>query len=223
MTISQTTVMRGLGGMIILILPLFLFAGRINYWQGWLFVGALLASMLANAFIVKADLVEERFNPGKGVKNWDKLILGAMTVLYIAMLVTGGLDSGRYNWSGAQPWWVYALGLVLYAAGQVFFLWAKATNRWFSSVVRLQTDRSQVVCQDGPYRLVRHPGYVGGLLYGLGMALLLGSLWALIPQIIAAILLVVRTALEDRMLKAELPGYGEYSRKVKRRLIPGVW
>jgi protein-S-isoprenylcysteine O-methyltransferase Ste14 len=223
MKITKTVVVRGLGGILVLVLPVFLLAGRVDYWQGWLFVGVMLAFMLGNMFIIKGDLADERLKPGEGVKSWDRRIMGTLTVLYIAMIVIGGLDSGRFSWSGTQPWWVYVLGVGLYAVGQVLFLWAKAANRWFSSVARLQPDRGQAVCQEGPYQWMRHPGYVGGVLYGLAMPLMLGSLWALIPQGIAALLLVVRTSLEDRMLQAELPGYAEYAQKVKSRLIPGVW
>jgi protein-S-isoprenylcysteine O-methyltransferase Ste14 len=98
-----------------------------------------------------------------------------------------------------------------------------ASNRFFSTAVRIQDDRGQTVAQGGPYRYVRHPGYVGFILAGASTALLLGSLWALVPSAISGALLVVRTALEDRTLCAELDGYEEYSRRVRHRLVPGIW
>jgi protein-S-isoprenylcysteine O-methyltransferase Ste14 len=102
-------------------------------------------------------------------------------------------------------------------------LWAIWINRFFSSVVRIQKERGQEVIQDGPYRFVRHPGYVGGILLALGNALVLGSLWALIPAGIMSLLLVIRTYLEDITLQRELPGYTDYTRKVKYRLLPWIW
>ena len=102
-------------------------------------------------------------------------------------------------------------------------LWAKQVNRYFSSVVRIQADRGQTVCRDGSYRYLRHPGYVGGLLYMLAGTLVLGSLWALALQLLACVLLVARTALEDRALQQELSGYAAYAQKVKYRLLPKVW
>ena len=96
-------------------------------------------------------------------------------------------------------------------------------NAYFSTAVRIQTDRGHTVCRTGPYRYVRHPGYLGFILQSIAVPILLGSLWALVPGIVAAALMVVRTALEDRTLQAELLGYQQYSREVRYRLIPGIW
>ncbi len=117
----------------------------------------------------------------------------------------------------------YALAVGLYLLGQAIFVWARTTNANFSSVVRIQTDRGHTVCKNGPYRFVRHPGYVGGILMALAMGVALGSWWACIPQVLAALLLVWRTSREDPTLQAELPGYKEYARETKYRLLPGVW
>ena len=113
--------------------------------------------------------------------------------------------------------------VAVYLLGQAIFIWARTTNAYFSSVVRIQTERGQTVCREGPYRFVRHPGYVGGILFGLAGPMLLGSMWAVIPQAVAAMLIIWRTHMEDRTLQAELPGYAEYTREVKYRLLPGVW
>lgn len=143
--------------------------------------------------------------------------------MYFAFLIVACLDAGRFGWTGGLPWWLYALSIALFIVGQAIFLWAKVTNRYFSSVVRIQTDRGQTVCEDGPYRHVRHPGYAGSLIWTIVSPLMLGSVWALIPSVIAAALLVIRTRLEDDTLKKELPGYVEYASRVKYRLVPGVW
>jgi protein-S-isoprenylcysteine O-methyltransferase Ste14 len=101
--------------------------------------------------------------------------------------------------------------------------WAEAVNKFFEPTVRIQTDRGQTVIDSAPYATVRHPGYVGGLLFAVGTALGLGSLWALIPAGIACLLLILRTQWEDQTLQAELPGYREYTERVRYKLIPGVW
>jgi protein-S-isoprenylcysteine O-methyltransferase Ste14 len=133
------------------------------------------------------------------------------------------LDAGRYKWSPKFNWVVYALSIGLYLSGQALFLWAKRTNHYFSSVVRIQKDRKQEVCQEGPYKVVRHPGYVGWIIYTLFTPLIVGSLWGLIPQGFSILLMLIRTRLEDDLLKKELPGYASYANKVKFRLVPGIW
>ncbi len=105
----------------------------------------------------------------------------------------------------------------------MIFLWARYVNDYFSSVARIQLDRGQTVCKKGPYRFVRHPGYVGGILYGLATPLVLGSIWALIPQTIAVLLLIWRTGKEDQMLRDELSGYLDYCQETTSRLVPSVW
>jgi protein-S-isoprenylcysteine O-methyltransferase Ste14 len=157
------------------------------------------------------------------MKRWDKWYFAFTTPLYLLTLVIAGLDAGRFHWTAELPVWVYALSALVYVLGQGIHLWAKHTNRFFSSVVRIQLDRGQQVCRDGPYRLVRHPGYVGGQLFSIVTPLILGSLWALIPAGVAAVLLIVRTALEDRTLQRELPGYTAYAQEVRYRLVPGIW
>jgi protein-S-isoprenylcysteine O-methyltransferase Ste14 len=133
-----------------------------------------------------------------------------------------GLDA-RFGWSSAMPASVYWSSVALYLIGQAIFVWARYTNRYFSSVVRIQTDRGQTVCKEGPYRFVRHPGYLGGFLFTATMGLMLGSWWAFIPQLIAALMLIPRTILEDRTLQAELPGYRDYVLETRYRLLPGIW
>jgi protein-S-isoprenylcysteine O-methyltransferase Ste14 len=187
--------------------------------------GALNLLMLVLSYLLlrgQQELIRERLSPGKGMKGWDKAYFVLSSPLYLAALVLAALEGGRFHWGPPVPLWAYLLGGAVYAAGQFFHLWAKATNRWFSSVMRIQKDRQQTVCADGPYRLVRHPGYLGGLLFTIATPLLLGSWLALIPHAAVAALLVLRTCLEDRTLKEELPGYAEYARKVRRRLCP-IW
>ncbi len=217
-------ILRGLLAPPLIFAFLFLVAGRWNYWQGWVYAGlnsSILLLMVLLSFR-NPELVEERLNPKEGMKSWDKVYFGITTSLYFLALILAGLDA-RYSWSPGLPPSVYGLGVGVYLIGQAIFLWARYTNRFFSSVVRIQQDRGQVVCKDGPYRYVRHPGYVGGILYTAVIGLILGSLWACIPQLLASGLLIWRTAMEDKTLQAELPGYVEYSREIRYRLLPGVW
>jgi protein-S-isoprenylcysteine O-methyltransferase Ste14 len=122
-----------------------------------------------------------------------------------------------------MPLSVYWGSVIIYLIGQTIFLWARYTNNYFSSVVRIQTDRGHTVCKEGPYRFVRHPGYVGGFLFTITIGLMLGSWWASIPQVFAALMLVWRTAREDKTLQVELPGYAQYATETRFRLVPGIW
>ena len=215
--------LRALLGPVVMIGLLFLGAGTWDYWQAWVYfiVNMIILTLMATVLTPNYELVEERLNPKKGMKNWDKFYFAVTTPLYILALVIAGLDA-RFGWSNI-PLTVYWTSVAIYILGQAIFQWARYTNQYFSSVVRIQTDRGQTVCKDGPYKYVRHPGYVGGFLFTIIMGLMLGSWWASIPQVIAAFMLVWRTAREDKTLQAELPGYKEFTNETKYRLLPGVW
>ncbi len=204
---------------------IFVSAGRLTYWQGWVYGGVSIILFVTSApmFINKTDLIKERQRPGPGVKWWDKIFFALYVPGYIAVYIVGCLDAGRFGWSPQLPASVYAIGYTVLAASHFLVMWAMWTNRFFSSAVRIQTDRGHAVVQDGPYRFVRHPGYMAGILMGGCIALVLGSLWALIPAAFVAVLVVVRTYLEDITLQRELAGYGEYVEKVKYRIVPGIW
>lgn len=170
-------------------------------------------------------LIAERQNAAsmRGAKAWDK-VLAPLMALSIGhpLVIVAGLDH-RFGRSPDMPLWLNVLGFVLISLGYAFATWAMAENRFFSSMVRIQTDRGHEVCDTGPYRIVRHPGYAGNIPPLLGIALALGSVWALVPALAALIITLIRTALEDRTLMEELPGYQDYARRVRHRLIPGVY
>ncbi len=216
---------RALSGMFLLILIVFFSAGQLDYWQGWVYIDLSLIVLLVTAWVLRENpgLISERLHPGPGTKAWDKAYFALSTPLYFMAIVMAGIDVGRGHWTTRFPAGFYMVGIILFVFGQALFLWAKKVNFYFSSVVRIQTDRGQTVCCEGPYQFVRHPGYLAGIVFGLATPLILGSLWALIPQGLAAALLVARTALEDRTLQAELPGYLEYCQSVTYCLIPRVW
>jgi len=203
----------------------FLSSGHLDYWEGWVYFIVNLVIFAATAWLLRNDpgLVSERLNPGKGIKWWDRVYFLFSTPLCFAAVILAGIDAGRRHWTHGPPAGVYALAVVIYIGGQALFLWAKKVNAFFSSVARIQTERGQTVCREGPYRFCRHPGYLGGILFGLATPLVLGSYWALIPQGLATALLIARTGLEDRMLKKELLWYTEYAQAVRFRLVPGIW
>ncbi len=204
---------------------LFLAAGQFNWISAWVYLGMYVVSVSINsAFMLRTspETIAERGRP-KEMKGWDKLVSGLWALAqFLALPLAAGLDV-RFGWTQEYGPLFHAAGAMVFAAGLSLFGWAMITNAYFSTVVRIQTDRGQTVCRTGPYRFVRHPGYVGTILQSLGIPFLLGSLWALIPGITAAVLIIIRTALEDRTLQAELPGYREYSQQVRYRLVPGIW
>lgn len=203
----------------------FLSSGHLDYWQGWIYFGVNLAVVVVSVWLLRDDLglINERLNPGKGMKWWDKAYLLLSTPFYFVAVIVAGIDAGRRHWSSPPRPAFYVLFLAVFLLGQGIFLWAKKVNPFFSSVARIQTERGQTVCREGPYKFCRHPGYLGGILFSLATPLVLGSYWALIPQSLATVFLIARTGLEDRMLKRELLWYTEYTKAVRFRLVPGVW
>jgi protein-S-isoprenylcysteine O-methyltransferase Ste14 len=138
------------------------------------------------------------------------------------MVIVAGLDH-RYNWSSEFPLWLIVIGFILISLGYAFAASALAENRFFSSVVRIQTERGHVLCDSGPYRFVRHPDYAGNILAQFAIVLALGSVWTLIPAAASSIIAVIRTVLEDQALQEELPGYRDYAQRVRYRLIPWIY
>jgi protein-S-isoprenylcysteine O-methyltransferase Ste14 len=172
---------------------------------------------------IDSELLSERSKPGAGTRKWDRTILGLSFLVTISMYITAGLDSGRYHWSPDFHWSLYLLGTILTISGQLLFLIAQKQNKFFSSTVRIQTDREHIVCETGLYKIVRHPAYLGSIIQSLGFPLFFGSLWSIIPIGLMILLLITRTNLEDKTLKNELKGYPEYADKTRYKIIPCVW
>ena len=218
-------VIRSMFGILLVVAIIFIPAGRINYWQGWVFSGVMVLILIVSIlmFANKPDLIKEREKPGPGTKWWDKIFYALYIPAFFAVVIIACLDTGRFGWTAPFPIPVYVIGYILFLFANFINTWSMWVNRFFSSTVRIQTDRGQEVIQTGPYRWMRHPGYVGGILLAISMAVIFGSLWALIPAGIVAILLVIRTYLEDTTLQKELAGYTDYVSHVKYRLLPGIW
>lgn len=221
----RKTMIRSFISIIAIGVAIFALAGRLDYWQGWLFFSIFLIFMIAASvfFVKKPDLIQERLRPGPGVKWWDKIFLAVHIPLYFSISLLAALDAGRFHWSPQLPIVLYPVMFVLILTGSCIICWAMWTNNFFSSGVRIQTDRGHYVVTEGPYRYVRHPGYVGAIIFTPASALLLGSIYALIPVAIDIFLLIIRTYLEDLTLQKELPGYTDYTKQVRFRLIPCIW
>ncbi|MCC6875246.1 MAG: isoprenylcysteine carboxylmethyltransferase family protein [Sandaracinaceae bacterium] len=208
------------------LLPI-LVSWRWDWWQAWLYAGTVVAGFVASRALVARrhpDLLRERarFMQHANAKSWDRILAPAVALGGVLPLAVCGLDA-RFGWSSTLPWAVAIAGLIAHVAGYVLGTLAMMANRFFSGLVRIQTDREHHVVSTGPYAWIRHPGYLGSLLSYWGTPLFLESWWALVPTLLVTIVLVVRTILEDRTLQEELPGYREYAARVRYRLIPGVW
>jgi len=213
-----------LGSPLLLGLFLFLAAGDLTWLKGWLLVSVCLAANLVIVpylWRVNPDLVVAR-SRFRFAKRWDKILVGFMIPSLVAVFVVAALDSGRFHWLPV-PWWVCAVSYVLFLLAIGLGTWVGAVNKFAEGPVRIQTERGHKVIDTGPYAVVRHPGYVAAMPLFAGIALCLGSLWALIPAGLTSALLVLRTQWEDQTLQAELPGYKEYTERVRYKLIPGVW
>jgi protein-S-isoprenylcysteine O-methyltransferase Ste14 len=204
---------------------LFACAGKWDWWNAWAYLGLYLAYLVFNAALLLGkhkELVEERSQAGAGSKKWDKIIGVLGGIGGFAILILAGLDE-RFGWAGSIPVWVQVAALVLLGLSYPLFTWAMVSNRFFSTLVRIQKERGHTVESGGPYRYIRHPGYASLMASYLTTPIALGSLWACIPMGLLVINLIVRTALEDRTLHNELEGYREYAGRVRYRLIPGIW
>lgn len=199
-------------------------AGRLNWWNAWVLLGLNVAASTVSTVLLwsNPELYKERSNVRAG-KSWDKAIVPVVVLLGpMAIWITAGLDA-RFLWSRRMTLPAVAAGVLLAVLSAVLIAWAMRTNKFFSAVVRIQKDRGHTVVTGGPYRFVRHPGYVGIAAFTLATPFILNSRWALLPAVLTASATVLRTYLEDRTLRTELEGYPGYARKVKYRLVPLIW
>jgi protein-S-isoprenylcysteine O-methyltransferase Ste14 len=196
-------------------------AGRWDLPMFWAYLGVWTAACLAGVFAADPTLFKERLRPGPGGKDYLTLIV--FTPVWLGQHVVAGLDVGRFHWSDGVPLAVQVLGLAATAAALAMVMWAMAVNRFFSSVVRIQTDRGHHLITTGPYRFVRHPAYAAFPFLMVGGGLALGSWTAALLGLLMVLPVLRRAAMEDRTLLAQLNGYADYARRVRYRLFPGVW
>jgi protein-S-isoprenylcysteine O-methyltransferase Ste14 len=209
-------------------LALFLPAGTTDWPMAWIYVGLTIVSFAGSRLVVARLHPDTLVERGKmldhaDAKAWDRKLSFTMGLLGpLATYITAGL-AYRFGWGAAVPLWAQLGALGVYAVCCVTGSWALVVNRFFSGVVRIQTDRGHTVVSSGPYAIVRHPGYSSAAIGYLALPVLLGAYWALVPAAVTIALLVLRTALEDRTLREELPGYEAYTQKTSYRLVPGIW
>ncbi len=207
---------------------LFAAAGTVALPRAWFFLALSLVGLFGCIALVawkNPELVNHRgrWRRKKDAKRWDRpfVMTYGFSAFYFVPIVIG-LDVGRYDWShlgiGSM-----IVGTLLFALGTVILTWSMLVNTHFETIVRIQTDRNHQVTTSGPYTIVRHPGYVGASLWAIAAPLIVGSLVGLIPAALAIVTLIIRTALEDRTLQRELPGYAEYTTHTRYRLLPGIW
>jgi len=230
--LPKATIRKAVAGFVVVTalpaLILFLAAGRVDWWEAWAMIGVLAVTTVASRVIMfrthpELALERARWMEDRNTKEWDKRLM-PMVALYgpALMWLVAGLDK-RWN---ASPPLAIELEIAAFAGvilGYAFSTWAFLANKFFSAVVRIQTERGHTVVSTGPYRWVRHPGYAGGLIGYWLTPLALGALWTFLPAVLTGLAVIARTALEDRTLQNELTGYREYAAQVRYRLLPGVW
>jgi protein-S-isoprenylcysteine O-methyltransferase Ste14 len=201
-------------------------SGKLDWLWLWAYLGVGLVILAFNAiFLVSKDpeaIAERGKVKREQTKGWDWVITRLLIIPGFGAFIVAGLDE-RFGWSPAYSSAVHLAALLIWALGQLMVTWAIASNRFFEQTARIQDERQQTVATGGAYRLVRHPGYAGMIVGWLAFPVALGTLWAFIPAALSVVGFAIRTALEDRMLQEELPGYKEYAQQTRYRLVPGIW
>ncbi|MGE5141507.1 MAG: methyltransferase family protein [Rudaea sp.] len=218
-------IIQVLFGALVYAVLLFVSAGRLDYIEAWAFLLIYLGSVTVN-FILSLrsnpDVINERGKIARNSRGWDLVIVTLYSILLVAQVILAGLDAGRFGWS-RMPLTFELLGGAGLLAAMAIIAWTMKSNPFLATTVRIQSERGHRPVTTGPYSLIRHPMYLGTIVMGPSIGLLLGSWWAVIAGITISLLFILRTALEDSTLRKELPGYAEYARGVRFRLLPGVW
>lgn len=217
--------LRVLMGVCVWSVLLFLAAGTVHWMRAWLYIALHVGTLTIGEIVVSLKsphILEERVRRHANTKTFDKVILPLILVTFFLLPVVAGLDAVRFAWS-PLGWNSFFAGLPLYLLGALLLHWTMIVNPFLERTVRIQSDRGHQVVKSGPYAVVRHPMYAGVILQSLAAPLLLGSLWSYLPVAATISLFVLRTALEDRTLRNELPGYAEYAARTRFRLLHGIW
>jgi protein-S-isoprenylcysteine O-methyltransferase Ste14 len=212
-------------GLLLMMVVFFISAGRTDLPRAWVFFGLYFVSLLLNMVIFlkfNPEIIRARSEIRGGVKWWDKVFSVFYIVFILAMFIICGLDVGRFNISSTGMEFFVA-GIIIFVMGWVFVTWSMIENKFFETTVRIQKEKDHRVVSTGPYAIVRHPGYVGMILFYGCAPFIIGSLYGLIPALLLAFAFVFRTHFEDKTLYKELPGYEEYTRKVRYRILPFIW
>lgn len=214
---------------VLIVFPLtpMIISGVWDWWEAWAYAVINILGFFASRILAarrNPDIISERARSMdmQDAKPWDKILSPALAFGSLLILIVAGADKG-FGWTTPFTINVKLAALLVVILGYAIGSWALVENKFFSGVVRIQTDRGHRVVTTGPYRFVRHPGYAGALWTYLATPILFDSLWAFIPSLLLFAVLVLRTSLEDRTLQAELPGYAEYAQRTRYRLFPGIW
>ena len=221
---TKTALVSVLGGMAFVALVgagLFVSSGCGDLPWFWAYLGVWAAAIVAGSFLIDPTLARERMRPGPGGKDYGTVVVE--TFLMWGQGIVAGLDVGRLHWSDSVPPTVQGVGLLAVAAALAVVVWAMAVNRFFSPVIRIQTDRGHRLITSGPYRYVRHPAYAAFPFLMVGSGLALGSWLAALLGLLLVLPVLRRCALEDRVLREQLEGYAAYAGQVRYRMFPGVW
>ena len=214
---------------VVIVMPLLpmLISGAWDWWEAWAYaILSVLGFIISRGLASRRhpDILDERARSMglQGAKPWDKILAPVVALGSFLILIVAGVDKLN-GWTAPYSITAKVASVIVIVLGYVLGTWALIENKFFSGVVRIQSDRGHRVVTTGPYRFVRHPGYAGALWTYLAMPILLDSLWAFIPALLLVFALVLRTSLEDQTLQAELPGYKEFTQKTRYRLFPGIW
>jgi len=204
---------------------LFFSAGHTDWTMGWVFIAIVAASQISIAIILmmrNPELMIER-DVRKGKRDLDRILTGVMTLFGpISICIVAGLNN-RYGWLPQITFTYQIIGVALAILGSILPAWAMASNKFFYGVLRIEQEKNHSVCSSGAYQYVRHPGYLGAIIFDLATPLILNSVWAFIPAILTICAIVIRTSLEDKALQNGLDGYKNYAQQVRYRLFPAVW
>jgi len=218
-------VLRGLTGVLLWGAILFAAAGRVNWKRAWVYVALHLSTLVIGEIVVSVkspEILLERAQRHANTKTFDKVILPLIMLTFFLFPLVAGFDAVRFGWSHVG-WRAFVAGLPIYLTGCLLIPWTMIVNPYLETTVRIQQERGHQVVKTGPYAVIRHPMYAGVILQSLAAPLLLGSLWSYVPVGGTICLFIVRTWLEDRTLRNELPGYAEYAKSTRYRLLPGIW
>jgi len=212
--------------LLMMAIAFFVSAGNLNIKRAWVYFAILSAVYIGSCLVFikfNPELLNERAKDRDNTKSWDKILLLLYWLIgFFGINIVAGLDVGRFGWSELSGTYMVP-GAVMYVAASAFGVWAMIVNKHFEATVRIQSNRDHQVIKEGPYKIVRHPGYLSVLMGILAVPLMTGSLYAFSCSVAVIIIMTIRTFLEDRMLQNELKGYREYTKEVKYRLIPFVW
>lgn len=201
---------------------LFCSAGTLHWNWAWLLLATEIIILLINFVALPGEVIKERGGEKENVKKWDKMLMGFSIIPSLGVYIISGLDY-RFSWSPYFKSIIHIISLIILLLASMLFTWSMVSNKSFSTMVRIQTERGHSIAAEGPYKYVRHPGYVGYVFMIMATPIALGSLYALISSLFVMIIFIVRTILEDKTLLDELEGYEEYSHRVKYKLIPFIW